>query len=602
MRYHFGDDPDGKLGWANPNFDDRSWPIAQRGSWPIPAFYSDGFMWIRARVPVRSDAAGSLALRATEKADLTDSYVVSDEIFVNGSRVGHRGSLPPQIELVLSGRDEVFELAPEAVVPGKTALVAFRVWCPLILRGPADRGGENFAIDETRILHPARHSDYLTTLLSAGPDLVLNSLVAVLGVGLLILWLRAGDRGLLLCSAWLISFPLFDAVTGLEDLGLVTWPWSVDSFVWPTLRMATMAVTIEFVWTIHGLRLPGLKRLGQAGIVARNLSALIVRLASAPSLIVYWSDRVRLPGGVLVDLVVLGANLWALFTRKRNRLIAAAIALIPFTSLMEWFLGLGDGRIGPFHFDYLNLAYFVAALALFVTLVQRAWLAWRTRDELRVEFDTAREMQQQLVAPAADIPGFKIESVYAPAKHVGGDFFRVVPEGGGSVMVVVGDVSGKGLPAAMTVSSVIGALRSIPPVSPAWILNALNNGLIGQLHGGFVTCCAARIMRNGTVAIANAGHLSPYRNGAEVELESGFPLGIVPGTEYLESQFVLRDNESLTFLSDGVVEARNASGELFGFERTLRIVNSGATALAQAAKDFGQDDDITVLRITLELR
>jgi serine phosphatase RsbU (regulator of sigma subunit) len=109
-------------------------------------------------------------------------------------------------------------------------------------------------------------------------------------------------------------------------------------------------------------------------------------------------------------------------------------------------------------------------------------------------------------------------------------------------------------------------------------------------------------MRNGTVAIANAGHLSPYRNGAEVELESGFPLGIVPGTEYLESQFVLRDNESLTFLSDGVVEARNASGELFGFERTLRIVNSGATALAQAAKDFGQDDDITVLRITLELR
>ena len=325
---------------------------------------------------------------------------------------------------------------------------------------------------------------------------------------------------------------------------------------------------------------------------------LIVRLAIAPSLFVFWSGVVRMPAGSLVDVLMIGANLWALIFRKRTRMIAASVLLIPLSALLEKYGILTGGAVGPFHVDYFNLAVFVASLALFIMLGQRAWLAWRTRDELRVELETAREMQQQLVAPPAEIPGFRIESAYFPARQVGGDFFRVISEGENGVLVVVGDVSGKGLGAAMTVSAVIGALRSIPPVSPAWILNALNSGLAGHLHGGFVTCCAARITQDGMVTIANAGHLSPYRNGTEVAVEAGLPLGIVPGAEYDEIQFLLGPDESLTFLSDGVVEARNASGELFGFERTLRISNSGAAAIAQAAKDFGQDDDITVLSIT----
>jgi hypothetical protein len=598
VRYHFGDDPGGKLRWADPDFDDSSWPAVQTGIWPLPAFYSDGFMWVRARIPVRSDASGQLAIRTSQKADLTDSFVVSDEVFVNGRLVGHRGSLPPHPNLVLAGRDAVFDLNPGLVQPGKTALVAFRVWYPLILRAPETGGSEQFAIDEARVLRLATRADYLATVMAGGPDLVLNSLIASLGIGLLILWRFAGGRELLLCSAMLISFPLFDALNGMEDLGLVTWPWGVDSVMWPALRITTMAVMIEFVWATHGLRILGLKRLAQIAMVVRNISAPIVRLAAAPSPIIYWSGVVRLPAGGIVDLVVLGVNLWMLVTRKSNRLISAALALIPFSSLMQKFFGLADGTVGQFHFDYFNLAYFIAALALFVTLVQRAWLAWRTRDELRVEFDTAREMQQRLVAPAKDVPGFRIESAYEPAKQVGGDFFRVVPEEGGSLLVVVGDVSGKGLPAAMTVSAVVGALRSTPPVSPAWILNALNHGLAGQMQGGFVTCCAARIHADGMVTIANAGHLSPYRGGAEVQLEAGIPLGIVPAVEYKETEFLLQPSESLTFLSDGVVEARNNAGELFGFERTLRISNAGAAAIACAAKEFGQDDDITVLSIT----
>jgi len=150
----------------------------------------------------------------------------------------------------------------------------------------------------------------------------------------------------------------------------------------------------------------------------------------------------------------------------------------------------------------------------------------------------------------------------------------------------------------MTVNLVIGALRTMPPLPPTRILAALNRGLIGQTQGGFVTCCAVRIDEGGTVTIANAGHLSPYRNGAEVPLTPGVPLGIDPGAEHEESNFLLSSTDSLTFLSDGIVEARSASGELFGFDRALQLSNSGAKAIAEAAIDFGQEDDITVLTLT----
>ncbi len=597
-RYHFGDDPDGKLGWADPNLDDSSWQVAQQGRWPMPAFYSDGFMWVRVRVPVPSGAAGPLAIRDTQNFGATVSgFVAADEVFVNGVPVGSRGTFPPHVELIVYGRDSVVDLPPGLATPGKTAVVAFRAWYPPDVRWPGNFGSEIFAIDASRALHLAAYSDHEAAQLAGGPDLALNLLIGVMALGLLLLWRRTGDRELLLCGLMLLT-PVFDALGTVSEMGLTTWSWRVDSLVWVAARTFAMLVTVEFVWTIH--RLPGIpvKRFIQTVMLVRNGADLIVRLATAPSLIVYWSGVVRIPAGSLVDFLVFGANLWALIFRKRTRMIAASVALIPLSALLEKYGILTGAAVGPFHVDFFNLAVFVAALALFIMLGQRAWLEWRTRDELRVEIETAREMQQRLVAPAADVPGFKVESIYEPAKLVGGDFFRVVPESGGAVLVVVGDVSGKGLRAAMTVSSVIGALRSIPPVSPAWILSALNAGLAGQLLGGFVTCCAARITRDGMVTIANAGHLSPYRNGTEMEVETGLPLGIISEVEYKESQFMLGPGESLTFLSDGVVEARSASGELFGFERTRRIINSSAATIAQAAKDFGQDDDITVLSIT----
>jgi len=202
-----------------------------------------------------------------------------------------------------------------------------------------------------------------------------------------------------------------------------------------------------------------------------------------------------------------------------------------------------------------------------------------------------------LPASSASTPGFRLESVYLPASEVGGDFFQVLPADDGSLLIVVGDVSGKGLKAAMTVSAIVGALRGCAVRTPADVLSYLNRALHGQM-AGFFTCCAALISADGKLTIANAGHLSPYLNGEELAVDSGLPLGITNGTAYAVKTWTLDAGDRLTFVSDGVAEARNASGELYGFARTKSISGQSAETIARTAQSFGQEDDITVLSLT----
>ncbi|MGB7266845.1 MAG: PP2C family protein-serine/threonine phosphatase, partial [Terracidiphilus sp.] len=117
--------------------------------------------------------------------------------------------------------------------------------------------------------------------------------------------------------------------------------------------------------------------------------------------------------------------------------------------------------------------------------------------------------------------------------------------------------------------------------------------------GGFVTCLVLEIASDGRAVIANAGHLAPYRNGREMQADSGLPLGVAADAAYTDSAWPLAPGERLTLLSDGVVEARNATGKLFGFDRTAAISTQSAEAIAQAAQVHGQEDDITVLALTL---
>jgi len=217
------------------------------------------------------------------------------------------------------------------------------------------------------------------------------------------------------------------------------------------------------------------------------------------------------------------------------------------------------------------------------------------------EYRNARVVQQVLIPEnAPDIPGYAIQSVYKPYGEVGGDFFQIIPIAEGGVLVVIGDVSGKGMPAAMMVSLLVGTLRTLAHYtqSPGAMMAAMNQRLIGRSHGGFTTCLVLRADPDGTLTMANAGHISPYLAGKELVLETGLPLGIVWSPAYEETRFQMAVGEQLTMVTDGVVEARDAAGTLMGFERTMALSVESAEVVAEAAQGFGQDDDITVLTLT----
>jgi serine phosphatase RsbU (regulator of sigma subunit) len=151
----------------------------------------------------------------------------------------------------------------------------------------------------------------------------------------------------------------------------------------------------------------------------------------------------------------------------------------------------------------------------------------------------------------------------------------------------------------MLVSVLVGAVRGVAAYTkdPAELLASLNERLVGRTQGSFSTALVARIDADGGVTIANAGHLSPYLDGKEVELYAALPLGVVNNAAYQVTHFHLPRGSRLTFYSDGVIEAQNEKGELFGFERGRAISTQSAAAIVEAAREFGQEDDITVVTI-----
>jgi len=245
----------------------------------------------------------------------------------------------------------------------------------------------------------------------------------------------------------------------------------------------------------------------------------------------------------------------------------------------------------------------ISYACFFHVSVKEALRYVKTRTEkavLESEMAAARQVQQ-VILPGVhqSIPGFAVDSVYKPAREVGGDFFQVLPVDSAGLLLVIGDVSGKGLPAAMLVSMVVGLIRATAEDThdPAVLLGKLNRGLAGRTSDGFVTALAAFFAKDGRVTLANAGHLSPYLDGRDIELPGALPLGIEGGANYPSTTLELRQGSRLMFLSDGVVEAQNANGELFGFDRAKTISTQSAAAIVDAAVQFGQSDDITVVTI-----
>jgi hypothetical protein len=353
-------------------------------------------------------------------------------------------------------------------------------------------------------------------------------------------------------------------------------------------------------------------------ILLLRFSAPILALV-APSLLLIGLNRyiwVLLVAVILLSFFwILG---WLLFvlttliraTLKRN--FEAGLLLLPLLlTLAGWIVpmiaGINDweGRevqapltlhAGPIPIHLGSLADMAGILAIVLIIFVRFLRVQREQEHASGELAAARSVQE-LMIPQEKLatPGFEVDAVYNPANEVGGDFYHVQPAPEGGLLVVIGDVAGKGLQAAMNVSMLMGALRRTPEHSPAKILQSLNRVLVGS--DSFTTCQAIWFGADGALVLSSAGHLPPYLNSQEIPLPGTLPLGALADATYEEVRLYLHPGDRLLLMSDGVVEARQPSGELFGFDRVYNLSNQSAFYIADAAKEFGQEDDITVLTI-----
>ncbi len=274
-----------------------------------------------------------------------------------------------------------------------------------------------------------------------------------------------------------------------------------------------------------------------------------------------------------------------------------------------WGLSLGSPvqsfRWGALDFDLRPVAWLLFAIVMLIAMTFRLRRIQDRNREVEQEMAAARSVQQILIPDQLpSIPGLVIDSAYLPALEVGGDFFQILPIPNTadpekpSAFIVLGDVSGKGLKAAMTVSLIVGTLRTCARhcTSPSELLGEVNRSLLGR-SDGFATCLALMVQPSGKLTLANAGHPNPYLNGVEIQTEANLPLGLDAGIRYSETTFQLEHDQLCTLVTDGVIEAISPSGELYGFERTQAVSSQSAHAIAEAARQFGQEDDITVLSI-----
>jgi predicted ester cyclase len=240
------------------------------------------------------------------------------------------------------------------------------------------------------------------------------------------------------------------------------------------------------------------------------------------------------------------------------------------------------------------------------------------RARVERELEVARSIQQaSLPEEVPELEDWRIDPFYQPAREVGGDFydFHLLPEG--KLGLVVGDATGKGVPAALVMSTTLGMLqstaRALGSPSPGEVLEQVNETLVARVPTNmFVTCFYAILDPiSGSLTYANAGHDLPYlhRNGEAEELRAtGMPLGLMPGMEYEEEVASLREGESVLFYSDGLVEAHDPQGQMFGFPRLRALVakhgeeSSLEDFLMEELYSFvgegwEQEDDITLLTL-----
>lgn len=613
-QFHLGDNPN----WAAPSLDDSSWrTIDTSSSWGSqnhPGY--TGFAWYRRHLQVETAAANSTYALLIPPVD--DAY----EIYWNGKLLGHYGTLPPHPRWYYSSLYQTFALPSLS-----SGTIAIRVWkSPLLFVDSDSLGGLN----GTPVLGDTDSIAAQLAAINAGAtqqalyDYTLVVLYGVVTIASLVLWIRDRKIRLFLWLAIFTATPIFLALLqGLFVLP-ISYGWA-RGLNQPIYVLNHISLWFLLLWL---LKLTGNRTLvlWTKDLAICALAAGILDGALAP----FWGHAgfwMQSTDAVLTTIIfvveVLPFVIVAVAFRQRLepwRWWVALSALI--SQMVDTVADASAAGQSSTHwtlFETLNTPLFsirgvtfhaanLTAIVLFLSIlyaVYRYSSEQQARQKaLEQEMQSAREIQQILIPETLpSLEGFAVTSAYQPALEVGGDFFQIIREKDGSTYVALGDVSGKGLKAAMNVSLIVGVLRSMSDrsVSPSQILEGLNRCLYGRLQGGFVTALILCLHPHGKVVLANAGHLPPFLNHRQLEIEGSLPLGLLPSATYSETDIALHPGDQLTLYTDGLVEARSSeTGELYGFERLQALFASRPSAhqATAAAIAFGQDDDITVLTLT----
>jgi serine phosphatase RsbU (regulator of sigma subunit) len=263
-----------------------------------------------------------------------------------------------------------------------------------------------------------------------------------------------------------------------------------------------------------------------------------------------------------------------------------------------------------------SLAGYAAPAMRVGQLVRQQQAEARQRERIDQELKIAQIIQQQFLPKSLpDLPSWHVAAFYRPARTVGGDFYDFIPLPDGRVMFVVGDVTDKGVPAALVMASTHALLRAAAPrlISPGQVLGHVNDMLCVDIPAHMFVTCLALVLDpvSGQIEFANAGHDVPYvrtRHGVQELRARGMPLGLMPGMDYEEKSFQFEPGDCALLHSDGLAEAHAPDREMFGFPRVSELVGKGPSGEALidlcltelgnfTGPDHEQEDDITLVSL-----
>jgi hypothetical protein len=576
--------------WSSPSLDDSDWLPAEQFRGGIPRF------WVRCRTQL--DLSRSVRDQAIQV-----HFLGSYQLFLNGELLSSYGNLADGFASNNFVRDILLPARAASVQPVHIALR--HVGRPVIYPNSGTDWPE-LILGESAQLEALRDQFVLSRVREVIPYVALYCIVGIVGVIQFGLFYYDRSRRELLWLGLYCVVVLVLRLNALAHSALVDYPSRVDQLLWLLGNFGYLFQLI-FVFALVGRRVPRIFWLLYLCSHVYDLTRLLVwfsspdlafRIVRATSSLDHWS----LFAWALASMAPAVA-FWP-WNRIAARMRPLAVCCLLWGAAdAVWFsvtaLSLVHGATVSVFFEVRALLTTASILCLLLLLFRQQRQITEERALLAGELHAAREIQRMLAPirlPTA--PGFAIEVAFRPMRDIGGDFYlcRVLEDG--RQRLLVGDVSGKGAAAAMTAALLIGGAEDHDAFSTTELLNHLDRVLRDSGVGGFATCLCADLARDGSVVLANAGHLPPYCRGQEIPVPPGLPLGIAPGSSYSEFTFRLEAGDALTLISDGVVEARNESGELFGFDRAREVSSNSAEEIARTAECFGQQDDITVLTLT----